>query len=119
MSETIEKYRDVDMILNMYGNHDKHLDYALSNKLYFAAQLGIPIVVCPDTHMETVAMKYGFGISLDINKREDKDRLYRYYSSLNRSAFNMNCDLFLDTVSKDQENFTSLVQRFVNTCSSI
>lgn len=114
MEDTFKKYEDVDMILNMYGNNTPKLDYALSNKLYFAAQLGKPIIVCISTYMEEVAVKNGFGISIDINKESDKTRLYEFYNSLDYNHFINYCDRFLQNVSKDEAIFDKLISSFVN-----
>ena len=114
MNETYDKYEEVDMILNMYGNHTPKLDYALSNKLYFAAQLGKPIVVCKDTYMERVATDNGFGIAVDIEDINSKDRLYKYYNSINYDELLESCDKFLKIVQKDEQNFASMIKQFIN-----
>ena len=114
MAQTLGKYEGADLILNMYGNHDKYLDYALSNKLYFAAQLGIPIVVCPDTYMSEVCEKNEFGIAVDINREQDKDKLVAFYDSLNISELIRSCDIFLEQVNKDEEKFINSISAFVN-----
>lgn len=113
MEETLSKYEGVDFVMNMYGNHDKYLDYALSNKLYFAAQLGMPIVVCPDTYMSEISEKYYFGLSIDIEKQSDKNKLVEYYQNLNKSELLRNCDFFLKKVNEDEEEFTKTISAFV------
>ena len=112
MEETFNKYEGVDMILNMYGNHTPKLDYALSNKLYFAAQLGRPIVVCNDTFMEKVATDNGFGIAVDLDDKRSKDRLFEYYNGLDYRKFLNSCDMFLNKVREDENNFVTVVKQF-------
>lgn len=114
MSETFAKYEGVDMILNMYGNHNPKLDYALSNKLYFSAQLGKPIVVCKDTYMETVAVSNGFGRAVDIDDPKSKDELFEYYNSIDYQKFLEDCDKFLQQVEKDEIRFVKVIQSFIN-----
>lgn len=114
INETFQKYEGVDMILNMYGNHNPKLDYALSNKLYFAAQLGRPIVVCNDTYMEKISVENGFGIAVDINSKKSKDALFEYYNSINYTEFIKACDSFLNIVAEDEKKFNKMVTRFVN-----
>lgn len=113
MSDTFLKYEGVDMILNMYGNHTPKLDYALSNKLYFAAQLGKPIVVCKDTYMEKVAVSNGFGIAVDINSIQSKDDLFKYYNSIIYKEFIKGCNSFLCRVAEDEEKFVGIIRKFV------
>lgn len=42
--DTTKYYMDTDIIMNLYGNGDPFLDYALSNKLYYAATFGMPFI---------------------------------------------------------------------------
>ena len=114
MNKTMDKYESVDMILNMYGNKNPHLDYALSNKLYFSAQLGIPIVVCPDTYMEEVSKKYQLGISVDIEKPTSKDKLVDFYDNLDYKTMISGADLFLENVKRDEKIFFETVTQFTN-----
>lgn len=79
--ETLNFYRRTDIINNIYGNRDRGLATALSNKLYYAAALGLPILVCPDTYMETVTKAYGFGFAEDVGVPGYADRLYSWYRS--------------------------------------
>ena len=77
--KTLDFYYNTDIVMNLYGNNTPLLDYALSNKLYYAAQLGLPILVCPNTYMEEVAVGNGFGFSLDLEDTTMRDKLYDYY----------------------------------------
>lgn len=61
--EILNYYKDTDVILNAYGNHNPKLDYALSNKLYFATYLHLPIIVNKDTYMETISKELGIGMT--------------------------------------------------------
>lgn len=72
---TLEMYEGVDAVLNMYGNHHPHFDYALPNKLYYAARLGLPIVVCPDTYLAQVVEENHLGLALDLENQKAKERL--------------------------------------------
>lgn len=101
-SETLDKYQNADMVLSMYGNHTPYYDYALSNKLYFAAQLGLPIIVSSDTYMAEIVSKYHFGIPFDVEASNQCDRVYDYYDSLNRKSLNLSCDSFLRMCAEDE-----------------
>ncbi|MBQ3669280.1 MAG: hypothetical protein II920_08655, partial [Clostridia bacterium] len=112
MSETLMKYEGVDAVLNMYGNHNPKLDYALSNKLYISAALALPIIVCPHTCMSETAEKYSTGFTLDIDRPEDRDRLYEYLTGIDRAEFIYNCDRLLENTRADDERFNKLIARF-------
>ena len=112
ISETMNKYEGVDIILNMYGNHTPKLDYALSNKLYFSAQLGIPILVCPETYMAEIVRKYGTGFVVDINNPSDKDSIFNQYKIIDWNRFYSKCDAFLEEIREDEMKFREMVRRF-------
>lgn len=78
-SQTMEKYRDADVVLSMYGNGSPYWDYALANKLYFAAQLGLPILVCEKTAMAKMTEEYDLGIAFDPADASAKDQIARLF----------------------------------------
>ena len=111
--QTIEFYEKTDIINNLYGNHNKFLDYALSNKLYHAGQLSIPILVCPDTYMEDVTKEYDLGFVFDVENRQDKECLFEWYSSLDQTRFKERCECFINKVRRDNELFYETCLKFV------
>lgn len=112
-SETIKFYQSADIINNAYGNKAMSLDYALSNKLYYASNLGLPILVSPDTYMERISLEYGFGYTLDIEDPNMCDSLYNYYKSINWDEFYAGCDLFTKKVEEDEQNFKNTILNFI------
>ena len=111
-SETIDFYKDTDIINNYYGNHKPSLDYALSNKLYYAATFRKPILVCSDTYMEEIAMQYNFGIVLSDDIRS-ADELYDMFMNLDRLKMNEGCDAFIARVEKDNKIFEMRFAEFI------
>ncbi len=111
--QTIDFYMNTDIVMNLYGNNNPLLDYALSNKLYYAAMLGMPILVCPNTYMEEVAVGNGFGFSLDLEDTTMLDKLNDYYSSIEWEVFYSNCDGFMKKVSAENMKFGTLVKDFI------
>ena len=91
-----------DIANNYFGNNSPFLDYALSNRLYNAAQLGMPIIVCKNTYTETIAKKYGFGFSLDLSDTDCRDKLYDWYVQLNIDDLYAGCDTFIEQVKQDE-----------------
>ena len=112
---TIDLYRKTDMVLNLYGSGTPLLDFALSNKLYYAAQLGKPILVCPHTYMEKISTEYNFGFSFDFKIENIKDRLFEYYQSIDWKKFYKNCDEYLLRVRMEDELFVKSVENFIIT----
>jgi len=78
-AKTAELYRNTDIINNVYGNSGIELITALSNKLYFALALTMPILVSPGTYMEKIAKPLGIGFSVDMCCQSLGDELYDFY----------------------------------------
>ncbi|MGN0451591.1 MAG: hypothetical protein ACI4FN_05725 [Acutalibacteraceae bacterium] len=108
-----EFYIKTDMALNVYGNQNPYLDYALSNKLYSAAIMGMPILVSPDTYMETVAEQYGFGLAVDPRDKGCADSVYEYYVNCKPEEIQVGCDRFLNDVMEDERLFSESVKFFL------
>lgn len=54
-------YKYADCINNLYGSNSNYLNFALSNRLYHSVQIGIPILVCPNTFMAKIVQRYKIG----------------------------------------------------------
>jgi len=104
--QTLNYYAQTDAILNIYGNHTPLLDYALSNKLYYAAALHIPILVSKDTYMEKISIESGFGIAIEFGDSNIKDKLYKYIVGTNQDDFAKQCDSFITKVNNDNILFS-------------
>lgn len=110
--KTLQYYLDTDMILNLYGNHSPKLDYALSNKLYYSAMLGEPIIVCPDTYMAETVSKYNLGYVFDKDKETSKNELYEYIVNLDKEIYIRSCDVFLGSVDKEMQVYKNMIYDF-------
>lgn len=110
--ETLLQYRDASLVNNVYGNKDPHLDYALSNKLYHAAQLHLPICVSPGTYMEEVACTYGFGFPLDPFDSDTPSKLLAWLEGLDRREMEKGCEDFLASVRSENEAYIDMIESF-------
>lgn len=111
--KTLEYYYETNIINNLYGNNTPLLDYALSNKLYYAAKLVIPILVCPDTYMAEIIEKYGFGYVFDIEDENACDHLFDYYKSINQNELGVNCKDFNKKVCSENQEFVAMIKEFI------
>lgn len=109
----MDYYEEVDIIHNLYGNNTPVLDYALSNKLYFAAQLCMPILVCKGTFMEKISTDNGFGYMFDFNEEDACDKLFDYYQNINWIKFFCDCDSFLKRVDEQNKTFNEKIKNFI------
>lgn len=112
--ETVNFYENTDIINNYYGNNTPVLEYALSNKLYYAATFYIPILVCTNTYMEKMARKNAFAIELEENKQNCVEEFYDTYINLDRKKLKEGCDNFLSQVKKDNSIFRNELNKFLN-----
>ena len=107
-------YRDVDIVNNLYGNNTPTLDYALSNKLYFAAELHMPILVCPNTYMQKITQKYNMSITVSSYNVSLGDYIWDQYSQIDWSSLDNSCDDFMNLARKEQKLFIEKVGEMLN-----
>lgn len=109
--KTIDYYSVTDIINNIYGNDTLETVTALSNKLYYAVFLGIPIIVSPNTYMEQFCKKYGFGIAFkdDISFKEELVEWY-YHICDNAEIYEHAREL----VISENEQFSNEFSNFVD-----
>ena len=93
----------VDILFNAYGCGSKLLDYALSNKLYDAFYMRIPLLTSPNTAMSEEAGAYSFDI--DLENEASLDRLYEWYRKFDHDAFDTYSEQYLNNVFRKQEAF--------------
>lgn len=110
--ETLNQYIGVSAINNIYGNNDPRLDFALSNKLYHAAQLRIPILVSPKTYMEEIASLYNFGCSVDPFVPGMADKLFKWLERVNRERLSNGAEQFLKKVSNETTQYFLMISNF-------
>lgn len=101
--ETLALFATCNVVFNLYGNNDPALDYALSNKLYIAARFCMPVIVSPNTYMEKVTRKFGFGIVVDLKAKNIEEQILTQYSSFISSDYKSGCDRFIAFVEKENK----------------
>lgn len=114
--DTLQYYENTDLIMNLYGNKTPLLDFALSNKLYYAAMVSKPILVCDGTYMEQITHKFGFGYTLTLSEDQERDELFSYICSVNHEEIYESCNKFLVEVTDQQEK---LLQRLKFVLSNV
>lgn len=112
--DILDYYQDVDLVNNLYGSNTPALDYALSNKLYFAAELNMPILTCNGTFMSKISHQFGFGFDVDVDDPNCGDKIWEYYKSIDWSLLSKNCDAFDKKVKTEQEIFEKTICNILN-----
>lgn len=106
---------DADIIYNLYGYGNKHLDTALSIKLYYAIYLGIPILTFANTCTDEIAENCGIAyiVSSTEKMKEDLDRLYSWYQEFNISEARIRCDQFINNeIDGSHRKFEELLNKY-------
>lgn len=112
-SKLSDFYEMTDIALNSYGNDNPFIDFALSNKLYSAAMMGMPIIVSPNTYMAEIVEKYNLGFILDLNDINSLNILFEYYVNLDKKSFLNNCDRFMKDVYNDENKYSIALSTFL------
>jgi hypothetical protein len=112
--EILKFYKETDIINNLYGHNDPRLDYALSNKLYFATQLEMPILVFSNTYMAEVSRKYGIGIEIEEIDNHLANRIYSKYKSIKWERMNTGCNKLLNKIIKEQSDTLDYLKRVLS-----
>lgn len=101
--EKVAILKQVDILFNAYGNGNKLLDYALSNKLYDAFYMKIPLLTSPHTAMSEEAGAFSYDI--DLEKANSLDGLYDWYCNIDGNAFAAYSSQYLNQVFRSQNAF--------------
>jgi hypothetical protein len=113
-SETVRFIESSDIIYNLYGVGNLHVDTALSIKLYYATYMNLPILVFKGTYMEEISKKYGFGYSIDKDGFDELgDKLYNWYHSLNFSQLVKGTEKFRNEIAKSHQNLENLIDKHI------
>lgn len=113
-SEIMSFYRSTDIVNGIYGPNTPWFKYALSNKLYFAAELHLPMIVNKGTFTEEYMKGKGFVFGIDMDDAKTPDILYRIYRDVDWDKLDDGCDSFLETVAEDNANFERLIKTLLN-----
>lgn len=110
--DTLKHFLEADIINNVYGNNNKYLDFALSNKLYYAAQIKKPILVSENTYMEKVTKKYNFGITYKDNEENVANYVLNQYKKIDKTLLQRGADDFLEIVKKENNLTAEKIKMF-------
>lgn len=111
--QTVDFYEKCDIINNLYGNNSNYLDYALSNKLYYAAQLNIPILMSENTYSGEIAEKYNLGFTWNPDGEKATDKLYELFTSFDKDKCRAGSCEFLQDVIKETGEFKKMIKEFL------
>ncbi|EOU1878365.1 glycosyltransferase family 4 protein [Clostridium perfringens] len=97
--ETLDKYKDVDIIYCVYDNSNENVKLALPNKLAYSILLEKPMIVSKGTYLETKVLEYGVGYSADCTDSKDVlDKLNLIAENINNIDFRESHRKFVEKI---------------------
>lgn len=111
---TLDFYKQADAVLSMYGSEKTHFKYQLTNKLYYSAQLELPIIVSPDTYMAETVERYGLGLALDFGNTSQKDIILHLYDRDYRIAMVDGMRRFMSMANEQNDIALDAVKSFLS-----
>ena len=112
-SQTYALYENVDVVMSMYGSKSTHVKNQLTNKLYYAAQLHLPILVSPGSYMETISSEYDFGLACDLSDESLKDKIFEMFEPCKFKRMCDRMDCFMEDVLATNRKTNLSVQAFL------
>lgn len=113
VSKTAKYLEQIDIINNLYGNETVNLQKAISIKFYHALYSRIPIMVCPNTYVGSLAKELGYGFELSDEDIVDTlpNRCYDWYKSLDYSRMDKSAERYLQSVEKENLELDNLIKQ--------
>ena len=114
-SQTVDFLKKADVIYNLYGYGNLHVDTALSIKLYYAVRLNIPILVYENTYMQEIAEQCGIGFvmhGMEFNGMAD--RLYKFYHERNLTDSKNKCEAYIECAIQSQKDLCMKLEKVLN-----
>lgn len=106
---------NADLLNNCYGyekNAGNKLKYAVSNRFYDGIIYHIPQLVEPEGYKPTWAKQAGIGESFVVDQNF-ADRLYNYYININEEGFDKSCDIVLEKVICEDDEYIMKIDSFI------
>lgn len=110
--DTLLYYNKTDIINNAYGNETLNLQTALSNKLYYALFLKMPLLVSGNTHMERLSEKYNLGFAFSEDK-DFADNLYAWYQRIKNSDLQPKYSELWEQVKDEDKRCVGTLKNFI------
>lgn len=111
VKETSNYLAQADVLYNLYGTEDINLRTALSNKLYYALCLNIPLLAYKDTYTYELADSCDIGFAVDdsYQRHTFADDFYRWYQNRDVEQTKIKCQALIQKAKETQKN---MIQRF-------
>ncbi len=105
VQETKNFLEKADVLVNLYGTEDINLKTALSNKVYYAICLNIPLLAFKDTYTFEMADRCGVGYAVDddFERHSFADSFYEWYRNRDIGQAEKKCAEMIIECRRSQE----------------
>lgn len=112
---TAEYLSDADVIYNLYGYDNPHVNLALSIKLYYAIYLHLPILTYSGTHMNDIASECG--IAITVNGIDAipalPNKLKTFYDNFDFQKASEKCDSYIaNNIERNHSAFINKLKAY-------
>ena len=102
--------RETDILHNIYC--DVNMMLAMGNKYYDGIIFKIPQLCMESSFMAQQVVKRVVGIKCNPNKDDFTEKIYQYYTCLNRKVFEENCNAALKKVLEDYNQSVEVIRTY-------
>ncbi|MEO3112013.1 hypothetical protein, partial [Turicibacter sanguinis] len=100
-------------IINNHYDLTMNTQYCTSNKFYDGLIYKIPQLVNLNTFDGKQIRKQELGLEIDLNWDDINDQIYDYYMNLDFNSFVNRCEILLDEILLEDENYINQIYCFV------
>ena len=103
-----------DLVHNIYGDADRTASIAMGNKYYDSLIFAVPQLCMEGSLMADLCRQKGIGLACDPNEIDFADRLYAYYTNLDRPTFAACCDAELTRILAEMNHGQTTIKEVLN-----
>lgn len=112
--ETPSLLSQADIIYNLYGVGNTHVDTAISIKLNYAVYMKVPILVFKNTYMAEVSERCGIGYSIQKDDFEGMgNKLFEWYHSQDQKKIIYKCNEYIKKIEEDNLELNMLMEEYL------
>lgn len=110
---------DAAFLNNCYGGRDgDELRYAISNRFYDGLVFHIPQIVEAGGYKAGETTRLNVGLSVEPTT-DLPDKLFYYYNSLRSDSFDLSCEIALNEVISEDDNYIQRIDDFITKYGSL
>lgn len=109
-----EFVKATDLIHNIYSGANENMAMAMGNKYYDSIIFRIPQICQVDSFMGNISVDHRVGFVANPKDVDFCDKVYSYYSSLNKNSFDKACDTELDRILDEYKRGISIIKELTS-----